>query len=284
MAVPDPDDLEFARAFVAANHWTYAVTYAKSAPHEYVVRDKLSPALKSDYDRFARLIVAVGHIENFYRQARPYWVLDGWKYWWMENIINRDDNSRVYGEQVASRTNTDKPINDFDRMAADWDTRVPPLVKPAEAVMVQAALEPDSDRGILDVGCGTGSLIRLLKPRPSGYLGVDPSSGMCNVHVFKHPAHRVAALTLAEYAMHPAAHPWTTVAALNGAASYLTPDEVEIASELADENLYLMFFGPTMTPPVPYNHDGLAAALELPGIEKRELGRWTLIARSSRLC
>src|SRR3954451_21863910 len=80
-------------ALVARARWQFATTYAKTAPHEYVVRAKhISP------EDFASLAVAIRdhgyHAPWVAVRSRNvtkglYLVIGPHRYWWMRTIINR---------------------------------------------------------------------------------------------------------------------------------------------------------------------------------------------------
>ena len=65
--------------------WTWAKTYAKWAPHEYIVQQQNYELHKA----LAEVIRVYGHRELF--KGKPYRVLfiGDYKYWHMENILNR---------------------------------------------------------------------------------------------------------------------------------------------------------------------------------------------------
>lgn len=65
--------------------WTFAKTYADTAPHEYFVYYQ-NPEL---FTALSQKIVKSGVQEAFYRRKFTYLYLGKYKYWRMDNIMNR---------------------------------------------------------------------------------------------------------------------------------------------------------------------------------------------------
>jgi len=91
-------DLSRARAFIAGNAWIFAKTYAKTAPHEYVVKTKLpSDEMKQEFEWMVVLIREHGYEAEFWGKVHTYLDIDGKKYWTMGEpleetiILNRAD-------------------------------------------------------------------------------------------------------------------------------------------------------------------------------------------------
>jgi len=78
-----PDDL---KKFIEEQKWTFAKTYAKTWPHEYIVQQKVD---NEKYLKLATLIDTQGYESNFYNTKQIYFDFNGYTYWHMENIINR---------------------------------------------------------------------------------------------------------------------------------------------------------------------------------------------------
>lgn len=78
-----PDDL---KKFIEEQKWTFAKTYAKTWPHEYIVQEKVD---NEKYQKLAELINTQGYESNFYTTKQIYYDFNGNTYWHMENIINR---------------------------------------------------------------------------------------------------------------------------------------------------------------------------------------------------
>ncbi|MBI3685311.1 hypothetical protein HY250_02805 [Candidatus Azambacteria bacterium] len=55
------------KKFIKGNTWIFAKTYAKTAPHEYVVYDNLDAERQKEYDWFVKQIEEKGVDEKFYR-------------------------------------------------------------------------------------------------------------------------------------------------------------------------------------------------------------------------
>lgn len=273
---------------IAKRQWTYAKTYDKTYPHEYITRFQGD---REAFDHFHRLITQFGHIQLFHGTPRPYLVVDDWKYWRMERVlvprvlyvINRAQPvSKTYGPQWAPDTRRIGPATAYDFASVDWDQRVPDWVTPDEIDSMRWMLEQMTHGSVVNVGCGHGRLHDLVKIRPSRFLGLDPSQGMLNVHVERHKLFRVQPWTLGEYAEGSEAQPWDAVLALWGTADHLTEAEIEYADELASEHLLLMFHG-KVQPIEKINPRAIERARDLPGVTEAEYGRWRVIYRSSRL-
>ena len=84
---------EEAKRFIKNTSWTFAKTYAKTWPHEYIVQEKVDNAL---FLNLAEHINRFGHEEYFYTKQMTYFDYDGYVYWHMENIINRCLDSETY--------------------------------------------------------------------------------------------------------------------------------------------------------------------------------------------
>ena len=73
-------------SFINKSTWTFAKTYAKTWPHEYIVQEKVDNDL---YLELAKHIDAFGHKEYFYKKQMTYFYNGNHVYWHMGNIINR---------------------------------------------------------------------------------------------------------------------------------------------------------------------------------------------------
>lgn len=106
------------KKFFELQTWIFARTYAKYAPHEYIVRDKVLGD-DSDFAKAVEFIRQNGIRMFYYKTERRYLFLDGYFYWTMgdsiekANIINRckpDDYDIVFmqkGTQAKKRADED---------------------------------------------------------------------------------------------------------------------------------------------------------------------------------
>jgi hypothetical protein len=81
------------RDFIGGEKWTFAKTYAKTWPHEYIVQERVDSDL---YLKLAYHIDTCGYVEHFFKKAVIYWDYEGYTYWHMENIINRCVEADTY--------------------------------------------------------------------------------------------------------------------------------------------------------------------------------------------
>jgi len=88
--------------FIGSNNWIFAKTYAKTAPHEYVIYDKLDEKTQKEYKWFIKQIEEKGIDEKFYQTTFRYLYFDGMKYWIHGTgeddggILNRDPAGNKY--------------------------------------------------------------------------------------------------------------------------------------------------------------------------------------------
>jgi hypothetical protein len=103
-AVPLPRSL---RAFVDFCNWTFAKTYAKTWPHEYIVRDRVDEGL---FLSLVRHIREHGYEGRFYHKPITYFDEDGLVYWTMgapieeTTIVNRCGKEQSYEYRLKHGT------------------------------------------------------------------------------------------------------------------------------------------------------------------------------------
>ena len=98
----------------ASLSWRFAKTYARSAPHEYIVRGK--SCTPDVFDELAALIDRNAVPEKYYGHTVHYWYPknSGDKYWHMDIIINRDHIGGWSDEEKAYRLEHLVQRGDFD--------------------------------------------------------------------------------------------------------------------------------------------------------------------------
>jgi O-acetyl-ADP-ribose deacetylase (regulator of RNase III) len=76
-------------------------------PHDYVVRDYLSEDYKKVFDEFEVLIKKDGYVEEFFSQKYTYYRIGNYKYWVVENVLNRV-TAKVKTELIAVKQDITK--------------------------------------------------------------------------------------------------------------------------------------------------------------------------------
>ena len=90
--------------FINDATWIFAKTYAKTWPHEYIVRDKVDECL---FVSLVKHIRTHGYIGHFYSKKIIYFDDLGMVYWTMgapieeTTIINRCQNNQTYNYRLA---------------------------------------------------------------------------------------------------------------------------------------------------------------------------------------
>lgn len=92
--------LDEAKIFVESHNWKFATTYAKTAPHEYLVKKWLSVEEQLLYERFVQTMKANSVVGYFYGHKNNYLILGDKYYWYMYT----PDNMAV---DLINRTTTD---------------------------------------------------------------------------------------------------------------------------------------------------------------------------------
>lgn len=69
------------RNFVNAQEWRFAKTYAKTAPHYYIIKGKLPKEEQETFIDFVKHIREKGYEELFWTKSFIMFRLDGFVYW-----------------------------------------------------------------------------------------------------------------------------------------------------------------------------------------------------------
>jgi hypothetical protein len=193
-------DLDWWLHFAATHEWTFAKTYAETAPHDYLVEGRTAGVDHGDMVRAARVIHTFGTPGKYYSLTKIYLVSpDGQYRWWTEDshftdttLVNRATTRRFYGIQNAFSTASGME-SPYDEIATAWDADHP--IASGESDHVKLLLSETRGKyppHVLDIGCGTGRVLDLGLVAPELYAGVDCSQAMLNLLVRKHP--KVAAV------------------------------------------------------------------------------------------
>ena len=193
-------DLDWWLEFAATREWTFAKTYAETAPHHYVVEGRTPGVTHDDMVRAARVIHTFGTPGRYYSLTKIYLVSPDGRYrWWTEDnhltdttLVNRATAELFYGVQNAPSTvsGIESP---YDEVATTWDVDHP--IGSRESDLVKQLLAEARGKyppHVLDLGCGTGRVLDLGLASADRYAAVDLSQAMLNLLIRKHP--KVAAV------------------------------------------------------------------------------------------
>ena len=92
---------EDAQGFAEKHKWKFASTYAKTAPHEYLVKRWLSEEDQREFERLVQAINKHSVVGYFYEHKNKYLILGDHYYWYMPGY---PDNMAV---DLINRTTTD---------------------------------------------------------------------------------------------------------------------------------------------------------------------------------
>jgi hypothetical protein len=193
-------DLDWWLEFAVTREWTFAKTYAETAPHHYIVEGRTPGVTHDDMVRAARVIHTFGSPGKYYSLTKIYLVSPDGRYrWWTEDnhftdttLVNRATTDLFYGIQNAPAT-ASGAWSIFDGVATTWDADHPAYGGEAEShAFMLSKVRGSYPPHVLDLGCGTGRVLDLGLATPDRYAGVDSSQAMLNILVRKHP--KVAAI------------------------------------------------------------------------------------------
>ena len=97
-----PFSFDDAKAFVESHKWKFATTYAKTAPHEYLVKKWLSEDDRLLFERLVQTINKESVVGYFYGHKNNYLILGDHYYWYMIDCY--PENLAV---DLINRTTTD---------------------------------------------------------------------------------------------------------------------------------------------------------------------------------
>lgn len=233
-------DLQWWLQLAPTLNWRFART--SDFPHSYIVKGK--DLSDNNFQQAVRVIRTFGQPSRFFQWTHLYLINDNTKWWTMgapveeTTIINTAMVEESFGQQDAPRTETGA-FTVYDQIATEYDGLYTSPEDLAENLLVRSIIREHfgaSAPDTLDVGCGTGLLLDLGVVSTRLYTGIDPSRGMLNQLVAKHP--RVAEIrpgTAAEVLPEYVAkgRHFDLVCALFGAASYMTPDDWQMMLDLS---------------------------------------------------
>ena len=128
-------------------------------------------------------------------------------------------------------------VNQYDAVAESYDSLFKDKASIEENRKIASMLFEVS--GIfLDVGCGTGLLLDILKVSPDEYWGIDPSSKMLDVFRKKHPEYNNLCIPFELLNLKFAT--FNSIVALFGSASYI---DIEALTDIPEgKNIFLKSF------------------------------------------
>ncbi len=84
------------KIFIKNSTWTFAKTYAKTWPHEYIVQEQVNNRL---FSKLANHIDFHGYTDYFYDKEMIFFKYKDFVYWHMDNVINRCVVADTYSQR-----------------------------------------------------------------------------------------------------------------------------------------------------------------------------------------
>lgn len=141
-------------------------------------------------------------------------------------------------------------VNQYDAIAENYDSLFKDNASIEENSKI-ASMLLDISGIILDVGCGTGLFLDILKVSSDEYFGIDPSNKMLEIFRKKHPGYHNLCIPFEMLNLKFVV--FNTIVALFGSASYI---EIEALTDVPKGKiLFLMFYKETYHP-VTYKRSG----------------------------
>lgn len=295
-----PGQLEWWLDYYSTLKWTFAESYAETAPHHYVVRGR-SIGWKEGAVVLG-LVRTFGDPQKYWSNMNLYLVRDGVK-WWFDwrwepmkevKVINMAAEDQFFGIQDAPVTRSGH-FSVYDTLCMEYDDLVGgPHDEQIKEIIAEHLKIPAPK--VLDIGAGTGRGLDLELTPPGRMVVVDPSQGMLNTLLRKHhfPPRRkvgdVLATRIEDVYENFVPGEFDLVLGLYGSPSYVYPGVVEMLPELGQLTV-LMTYKPGYLPAwwrgweLPPNTESVAATVARMGGLRYDLGNFdlTVIKNDMRL-
>ncbi len=221
-------------------------------PHHYTTRREWGDVGSAVYNEVLTVIRDYGETQWFGGKPWRQLKVNGYYYWsWYAVCVEE--------VQVMNR----KPVESagtYDLMAEDYDSAFSDPESLAENEHVVYELIGDTTGlNLLDIGCGTGLFLDHNQHDPMLYTGIDPSGGMLNQLIAKHPdyAYRVRALPFEEYVGEQES--FDLALCLFGTPAYIRKEYLEFIPELVKPGgRWIVMFLRDGYVPVAYERTGVA--------------------------
>lgn len=220
----------------ALQEWIYAKTMPRN-PHHYALRKNWGD--DADFEATVRFIREYGHDDPFGGKIYRAFDLNGFHYWTMGAPL---------GETILINRKEIRRASEYDALASAYDGwwSDPEGQRATDEVLQRLDYRGGS---VLDVGSGTGLL--LDNGCPANYVGLDPSQGMIERLLQKHPTAWVLPWNFEEFAGAPqVGQKFDLVVSLFGAASYIDPPALARVPQMLTPRgrFFWMFYAPDYVP------------------------------------
>jgi len=225
--------------------WIFAKTMPQN-PHEYTLRKHWEH--EDEFCEAVELIRKFGYHAKFKgRSYIQFNVLDKF-YWTMGAPIEET----ILINRASTNKNNDHP---YDRIACSYDEWFSTEESLEENKYIAEQINKLCAGSILDVGCGTGSISKMLSC--SRYLGIDPSSSMLSRFAVNCPDKKYLKSRYEDFPVIG----FDAVISLFGSISYVAPDKMHRLNKQLNQGgkYFLMFLKPGYYPVTHY-----MAGIEIP--------------------
>ena len=209
-------------------------------PHSYSLRNEWD---SDEYNYAVQAIRDLGVPVRFGNSTYLQFYANGFFYWTMGAPVRE---TTVLNRKAFPESGT---VHPYDEVAAEYDGIYETSEHEAEnsdvAQLITTEIGKKGYKKIVDIGCGTGFLLDVLKEDVSDrYLGCDPSKGMIDVAREKHPDSELICCRAEDLWIDMAD---TLVVSVFGSPSHVEPTAFDRFKSMGAD-LWLMYLSPEYQP------------------------------------